>query len=120
RPHHRARLRAPPQATPFSLAALVTLLMERGALTPAVGANAAGRWQLAAGSLRSRRLSPGPAAVPPGATRALPPAGPLPPRHLAAVLPARSGALSAEPRSVLRDAPVPGTTVRSGGLEALE
>ena len=50
--------------------------MERGALTPAVGANAAGRWQLAAGSLGSQLLS----------------------RDLAAVLAARIDALPAEPR----------------------
>ncbi len=71
--------------------------MERGALTPAVGAHAAGKWQLAAGSLGSQLLS----------------------RDLAAVLAARIDALPAEPRSVLRDAAVVGDTVPAGALEAL-
>jgi class 3 adenylate cyclase/tetratricopeptide (TPR) repeat protein len=92
------RLLATAQGNPFYLAEMVTLLMERGALTPAVGANAAGRWQLAAGSLGSRLLS----------------------RDLAAVLAARIDALSPDPRSVLRDASVAGTTVPSGVLEALQ
>ena len=92
------RLLATAQGNPFYLAEMVTLLMERGALTPAVGALAAGRWQLAAGSLGSRLLS----------------------RDLAAVLAARIDALSPEPRSVLRDASVAGTTVPSGVLEALQ
>ena len=92
------RLLATAQGNPFYLAEMITLLMERGALTPAVGANAAGRWQLAAGSLGSRLLS----------------------RDLAAVLAARIDALTPEPRSVLRDASVAGTTVPSGVLEALQ
>ena len=91
------RLLATAQGNPFYLAELVTLLMERGALTPAVGANAAGRWQLAAGSLGSQLLS----------------------RDLAAVLAARIDALPAEPRSVLRDAAVVGDTVPTGVIEAL-
>ncbi|GLY05207.1 hypothetical protein Acsp01_55860 [Actinoplanes sp. NBRC 101535] len=91
------RLLATAQGNPFYLVEMVTLLMERGALTPAVGADAAGRWQLAAGSLGSQLLS----------------------RDLAAVLAARIDALPAEPRSVLRDASVAGTTVPSGVLEAL-
>ncbi|SDT75276.1 adenylate/guanylate cyclase domain-containing protein [Actinoplanes derwentensis] len=92
------RLLANAQGNPFYLAEMVTLLLERGALTPAVGAHAVGRWQLAAGSLGSRLLS----------------------RDLAAVLAARIDALSPEPRSVLRDASVAGTTVPSGVLEALQ
>ncbi|MEV0899800.1 adenylate/guanylate cyclase domain-containing protein [Actinoplanes sp. NPDC049802] len=92
------RLLATAQGNPFYLAEMVTLLMERGSLTPAVGANAAGRWELAAGSLGSRLLS----------------------RDLAAVLAARIDALAAEPRLVLRDASVAGTTVPSGVLEALQ
>ncbi|AEV88986.1 adenylyl cyclase [Actinoplanes sp. SE50] len=92
------RLLATAQGNPFYLAEMVTLLMERGALTPAVGANAAGKWQLAAGSLGSQLLS----------------------RDLAAVLAARIDALPAEPRSVLRDASVAGTTVPTGVLEALQ
>jgi class 3 adenylate cyclase/tetratricopeptide (TPR) repeat protein len=91
------RLLATAQGNPFYLAEMVTLLMERGALTPAVGANAAGRWQLAAGSLGSQLLS----------------------RDLAAVLAARIDALPAEPRSVLRDAAVVGDTVPTGVIEAL-
>ncbi|MEU4562508.1 adenylate/guanylate cyclase domain-containing protein [Actinoplanes sp. NPDC023936] len=92
------RLLATAQGNPFYLAEMVTLLMEKGALTPAVGANAAGRWQLTAGSLDSQLLS----------------------RDLAAVLAARIDALSPEPRAVLRDASVAGTTVPSGVLEALQ
>jgi class 3 adenylate cyclase/tetratricopeptide (TPR) repeat protein len=91
------RLLATAQGNAFYLAELATLLMERGALTPAVGANAAGKWHLAAGSLGSQLLS----------------------RDLAAVLAARIDALPAEPRSVLRDAAVVGDTVPSGVIEAL-
>jgi class 3 adenylate cyclase/tetratricopeptide (TPR) repeat protein len=91
------RLLATAQGNPFYLAELVTLLMERGALTPAVGANAAGRWQLADGSMGSQLLS----------------------RDLAAVLAARIDALPAEPRSVLRDAAVVGDRVPTGVIEAL-
>ncbi|MEU4420012.1 adenylate/guanylate cyclase domain-containing protein [Actinoplanes sp. NPDC024001] len=96
--HDSDRLLATAQGNPFYLAEMVTLLMERGLLTPAVGANAVGRWQLAAGSLGSQLLS----------------------RDLAAVLAARIDALPAEPRAVLRDASVAGTTVPSGVLEALQ
>ncbi|MEV6341787.1 adenylate/guanylate cyclase domain-containing protein [Actinoplanes sp. NPDC051851] len=92
------RMLATAQGNPFYLAEMVTLLMERGALTPSIGANAAGRWQLAAGSLGSQLLS----------------------RDLAAVLAARIDALPAEPRAVLRDASVAGTTVPTGVLEALQ
>jgi class 3 adenylate cyclase/tetratricopeptide (TPR) repeat protein len=91
------RLLATAQGNPFYLAELATLLMERGALTPAVGANAAGKWQLAANSLGSQLLS----------------------RDLAAVLAARIDALPVEPRAVLRDAAVVGDTVPSGVVEAL-
>jgi class 3 adenylate cyclase/tetratricopeptide (TPR) repeat protein len=91
------RLLATAQGNPFYLAELVTLLMERGALMPAVGANAAGKWQLADGSMGSRLLS----------------------RDLAAVLAARIDALPTEPRSVLRDAAVVGDTVPTGVIEAL-
>ena len=64
------RLLATAQGNPFYLAELVTLLMERGALTPAVGANAAG-----SGSWRPARwaanCSPGtsPRCWPPASTR---------------------------------------------------
>jgi class 3 adenylate cyclase/tetratricopeptide (TPR) repeat protein len=91
------RLLATAQGNPFYLAEMVTLLMERGALTPTVGANAAGRWLLADGSLGSQLLS----------------------RDLAAVLAARIDALPAEPRAVLRDAAVVGDTVPTGVIEAL-
>ncbi|MET0423767.1 MAG: adenylate/guanylate cyclase domain-containing protein, partial [Actinoplanes sp.] len=91
------RLLATAQGNPFYLAEMITLLMERGALTPAIGANAAGKWQLADGSLGSQLLS----------------------RDLAAVLAARIDALPAEPRSVLRDAAVVGDTVPTGVIEAL-
>ncbi|MET8147396.1 adenylate/guanylate cyclase domain-containing protein [Actinoplanes sp. NPDC049668] len=91
------RLLATAQGNAFYLAELVTLLMERGALMPAVGANAAGRWHLAAGSMGSQLLS----------------------RDLAAVLAARIDALPTEPRSVLRDAAVVGDTVPTGVIEAL-
>src|SRR4029450_6044919 len=73
------RLLATAQGNPFYLAELVTLALEPGGLATAVGANAAGMWQLAAGSLGSQLLS----------------------RDLAAVLAARIDALPAEPRSVL-------------------
>ncbi|HET9517809.1 MAG TPA: adenylate/guanylate cyclase domain-containing protein, partial [Actinoplanes sp.] len=97
-PQHDAdRLLATAQGNPFYLAELATLLMERGALTPAVGAQAAGRWQLAANSLGSQLLS----------------------RDLAAVLAARIDALPVEPRAVLRDAAVVGDTVPPGVVEAL-
>jgi class 3 adenylate cyclase/tetratricopeptide (TPR) repeat protein len=91
------RLLATAQGNPFYLAEMVTLLMERGALTASVGANAAGRWLLADGSLGRQLLS----------------------RDLAAVLAARIDALPAEPRAVLRDAAVVGDTVPTGVIEAL-
>ncbi|GAA4679601.1 adenylate/guanylate cyclase domain-containing protein [Phytohabitans rumicis] len=89
------RLLATAQGNPFYLAELVTLLMERGALTPVAGAR--GTWRLAPGSLGSRLLS----------------------RDLAAVLAARIDALPADARAVLRDAAVIGDTVPGGTLEAL-
>ena len=92
------RLLATAQGNPFYLVELVTLLMERGALTPAAGAHAAGRWHLASGSLGGSQLLS---------------------RDLAAVLAARIDALPAEPRSVLRDAAVVGDTVPTGVIDAL-
>ncbi|MEU6074923.1 adenylate/guanylate cyclase domain-containing protein [Micromonospora sp. NPDC047074] len=93
------RLLATAQGNPFYLAELVTLLMERGALTALAERNAPspGGWRLVPGSLGSRLLS----------------------RDLAAVLAARIDALPAEARSVLRDAAVVGDTVPDGALEAL-
>ncbi|MEW2379346.1 adenylate/guanylate cyclase domain-containing protein [Micromonospora sp. NPDC047812] len=93
------RLLATAQGNPFYLAELVTLLMERGALTTVAERNAPnpGGWRLVPGSLGSRLLS----------------------RDLAAVLAARIDALPAEARSVLRDAAVVGDTVPDGALEAL-
>ncbi|MFG3700389.1 adenylate/guanylate cyclase domain-containing protein [Micromonospora sp. NPDC047620] len=93
------RLLATAQGNPFYLAELVTLLMERGALTAVADRNAPspGAWRLAPGSLGSRLLS----------------------RDLAAVLAARIDALPVDARSVLRDAAVVGDTVPAGALEAL-
>ncbi|MEU4777954.1 adenylate/guanylate cyclase domain-containing protein [Micromonospora sp. NPDC023633] len=93
------RLLATAQGNPFYLAELVTLLMERGALTAVAERNSPnqGGWRLVPGSLGSRLLS----------------------RDLAAVLAARIDALPAEARSVLRDAAVVGDTVPDGALEAL-
>ncbi|SCL60304.1 adenylate/guanylate cyclase domain-containing protein [Micromonospora peucetia] len=93
------RLLATAQGNPFYLAELVTLLMERGALTAVAERNSptSGSWRLVPGSLGSRLLS----------------------RDLAAVLAARIDALPAEARSVLRDAAVVGDTVPDGALEAL-
>ncbi|MBM7491391.1 class 3 adenylate cyclase/tetratricopeptide (TPR) repeat protein [Micromonospora luteifusca] len=115
------RLLATAQGNPFYLAELVTLLIERGALTesapgvrapesapgvraaverPAPGereqSTSAG-WRLVPGSLGSRLLS----------------------RDLAAVLAARIDALPPDARSVLRDAAVIGDTVPTGALEAM-
>jgi class 3 adenylate cyclase/tetratricopeptide (TPR) repeat protein len=91
------RLLATAQGNPYYLAELVTLLLERGTLTPAVGANAAGAWRLAPGSLGSHLLS----------------------RDLAAVLAARIDALPTDARAALRDAAVIGDTVPAGALEGL-
>ncbi|MEV0805666.1 adenylate/guanylate cyclase domain-containing protein [Micromonospora sp. NPDC050200] len=92
------RLLATAQGNPFYLAELVTLLMERGALTAvAERGGDSGGWRLAPGSLGSRLLS----------------------RDLAAVLAARIDALPNDARSVLRDAAVVGDTVPTGALEAL-
>ncbi|MGW5673432.1 adenylate/guanylate cyclase domain-containing protein, partial [Micromonospora sp. NPDC003776] len=91
------RLLATAQGNPFYLAELVTLLMERGALTAGPGRDANVGWRLTPGSLGSRLLS----------------------RDLAAVLAARIDALPPDARSVLRDAAVVGDTVPTGALEAL-
>ncbi|WP_433265035.1 adenylate/guanylate cyclase domain-containing protein [Micromonospora vinacea] len=111
------RLLATAQGNPFYLAELVTLLIERGALTTeSVRAAASARgaaaerpgagereqsgpagWRLVPGSLGSRLLS----------------------RDLAAVLAARIDALPPDARSVLRDAAVTGDTVPTGALEAM-
>ncbi|MFB9238534.1 adenylate/guanylate cyclase domain-containing protein [Plantactinospora siamensis] len=94
------RLLATAQGNPYYLAELVTLLIERGALTTVRGRDAAAgpaNWRLAPGSLGSRLLS----------------------RDLAAVLAARIDALPNEARAVLRDAAVVGDTVPAGTLETL-
>lgn len=96
------RLLATAQGNPFYLAELVTLLIERGALTrtgPSADADGgdSADWRLAPGSLSSRLLS----------------------RDLAAVLAARIDALPADARSVLRDAAVVGDVVPDGTLESL-
>jgi class 3 adenylate cyclase/tetratricopeptide (TPR) repeat protein len=92
------RLLATAQGNPFYLAELVTLLLERGALT-AGSSDARGvrQWRLAPGSLGGRLLS----------------------RDLAAVLAARIDALPPDARSVLRDAAVVGDTVPAAALRAL-
>jgi class 3 adenylate cyclase/tetratricopeptide (TPR) repeat protein len=86
------RLLATAQGNPFYLAELVTLLLERGALTRVDGA-----WQLAPQSLSGRLLS----------------------RDLAAVLAARIDALPADSRAVLRDASVVGDSVPAAALDAV-
>ncbi|HEY7173904.1 MAG TPA: adenylate/guanylate cyclase domain-containing protein, partial [Micromonosporaceae bacterium] len=105
------RLLITAQGNPFYLAELVTLLMERGALTSVDGGAAPEErgtvvrppgglgtsWRLAAGSLGGRLLS----------------------RDLAAVLAARIDALPGDARAILRDAAVVGDTVPAGALEAL-
>ncbi|WCN81290.1 adenylate/guanylate cyclase domain-containing protein [Micromonospora sp. LH3U1] len=107
------RLLATAQGNPFYLAELVTLLIERGALTtesargvratverPGSGERDHGTsagWRLVPGSLGSRLLS----------------------RDLAAVLAARIDALPPDARSVLRDAAVIGDAVPTGALEAM-
>ncbi|MEV1329601.1 adenylate/guanylate cyclase domain-containing protein [Micromonospora costi] len=93
------RLLATAQGNPFYLAELVTLLMERGALTEVGdrGGPSNATWRLVPGSLGSRLLS----------------------RDLAAVLAARIDALPPDARSILRDAAVVGDTVPGGALEAL-
>jgi class 3 adenylate cyclase/tetratricopeptide (TPR) repeat protein len=93
------RLLATAQGNPFYLAELVTLLIERGALTrgPRPAGDEPAQWRLAPGSLGARLLS----------------------RDLAAVLAARIDALPPEARSVLRDAAVVGDSVPAGALAAL-
>jgi tetratricopeptide (TPR) repeat protein len=97
------RLLATAQGNPFYLAELVTLLIERGALTqgPRLPGDQPGgqlsQWRLAPGSLGTRLLS----------------------RDLAAVLAARIDALPPEARSVLRDVAVVGDAVPAGALAAL-
>ncbi|GGK11660.1 hypothetical protein GCM10010124_00340 [Pilimelia terevasa] len=86
------------QGNPFYLAEMVTLLVERGALTEGpAGAESRPVWRLTPGSLGTRLLS----------------------RGLAAVLAARIDALPADARSVLRDAAVIGDTVPTDVLGAL-
>jgi class 3 adenylate cyclase/tetratricopeptide (TPR) repeat protein len=83
------RLLATAHGNPFYLSELVTLLIERGALT-----RDGATWYLAAGSLSGRLLS----------------------RDLAAVLAARIDALPPDARAVLRDAAVVGDTVPLAAL----
>ncbi len=85
------RLLATAQGNPFYLSELVTMLIERGALTREGSA-----WHLVAGSLAGRLLS----------------------RDLAAVLAARIDALPPDSRAVLRDAAVVGDTVPLAALMA--
>jgi len=87
------RLLATAQGNPFYLAELVTLLLERGALTRREGAG----WHLAPQSLSGGLLT----------------------RDLAAVLAARIDALPADSRAVLRDAAVVGDSVPAAALAAI-
>ncbi len=98
-PADESRLLATAQGNPFYLAELVTLLIERGALTQVPGEKSRrGRlWRLAPGALDAQLLS----------------------RDLAAVLAARIDALPPEARAVLRDAAVVGDEVPAGALAAL-
>jgi class 3 adenylate cyclase/tetratricopeptide (TPR) repeat protein len=91
------RLLSTAQGNPFYLAELVTLLMERGALTAVKAMPGQPGWRLAVGSLGGRLLS----------------------RDLAAVLAARIDALPTDARGVLRDAAVVGDAVPAGALGAL-
>ncbi|HEX6500574.1 MAG TPA: adenylate/guanylate cyclase domain-containing protein [Micromonosporaceae bacterium] len=92
------RLLATAQGNPFYLAELVTLLIERGALTAGPAQSGERQmWRLAEGSLGGRLLS----------------------RDLAAVLAARIDALPADARSTLRDAAVIGDTVPAEAMRAL-
>lgn len=91
------QLLATAQGNPFYLAELVTLLIERGALTAAPKSSGSKSWRLAPGSLGGRLLS----------------------RDLAAVLAARIDALPPEARNALRDAAVVGDVVPQGALTAL-
>lgn len=92
-PADENHLLATAQGNPFYLAELVTLLVERGALT-----RDRDGWRLAPGSLSGRLLS----------------------RDLAAVLAARIDALPPAARALLRAAAVVGDTVPEGALDALQ
>ncbi len=134
------RLLATAQGNPFYLAELVTLLIERGALTtvldrePSTGTPTgptstgapAGQPAGAPGSAPSAGMPPvrsgkAPGAGSAGSWRLVPGSlgSRLLSRDLAAVLAARIDALPANARSVLRDAAVVGDTVPAGTLEAL-
>jgi len=123
------RLLATAQGNPFYLAELVTLLMERGALTTvlepsgAAGSPTSDPSDAARGSRRpgaevgASRARPGPGALwrlAPGSLNSR-----LLSRDLAAVLAARIDTLPPEARAVLRDAAVVGDTVPAGALEVL-
>nr|WP_030489915.1 adenylate/guanylate cyclase domain-containing protein [Micromonospora chokoriensis] len=122
------RLLATAQGNPFYLAELVTLLIERGALTTesvrGVGAGAASVRGVGAGSARVAAERPGSAEREQGGSagwRLVPGSlgSRLLSRDLAAVLAARIDALPPDARSVLRDAAVTGDTVPTGALEAM-
>ncbi|MFC6015512.1 adenylate/guanylate cyclase domain-containing protein [Plantactinospora solaniradicis] len=128
------RLLATAQGNPFYLAELVTLLMERGALTTVLDRTAT-RTGTAASVPAGTDASSGPADGPGSAGPPPSPGGPGPAgfwrlvpgslgsrllsRDLAAVLAARIDALPADARAALRDAAVIGDTVPAGALEAL-
>ncbi|MET7668973.1 adenylate/guanylate cyclase domain-containing protein [Micromonospora luteifusca] len=124
------RLLATAQGNPFYLAELVTLLIERGALTESArGVRAAE----SAPGVRATESAPGVRAAVerpvPGEREQSASAGwrlvpgslgsRLLSRDLAAVLAARIDALPPDARSVLRDAAVTGDTVPTGALEAM-
>ncbi|MBO4207444.1 adenylate/guanylate cyclase domain-containing protein [Micromonospora echinofusca] len=124
------RLLATAQGNPFYLAELVTLLMERGALTPVTDRAALADRSRGAGADRGTRAGADRAGAGPNGAGAggttlwrLAPGSlgsRLLSRDLAAVLAARIDALPTEARSVLRDAAVIGDTVPTGALEALQ
>ncbi len=127
------RLLATAQGNPFYLAELVTLLLERGALTldsvrgSAVSLDSVRGSAVSLDSVRGAPVTEGSArsggpAEPGGSGWRLAPGslgGRLLSRDLAAVLAARIDALPVDARSLLRDAAVVGDTVPAGALTAL-
>jgi class 3 adenylate cyclase/tetratricopeptide (TPR) repeat protein len=123
------RLLSTAQGNPFYLAELVTLLIERGALTAVERRPGAAPTSSAAGERRSGSAPAGsgvgerrPGTGPTGSGWRLAPGslgGRLLSRDLAAVLAARIDALPTDARSVLRDAAVVGDVVPAGALAAL-
>ncbi|MCG5470770.1 AAA family ATPase [Micromonospora sp. LAH09] len=116
------RLLATAQGNPFYLAELVTLLIERGALTTESARSARASESARGGRVPAERPSSGERDQSPSAGWRLVPGSlgsRLLSRDLAAVLAARIDALPPDARSVLRDAAVIGDTVPTGALEAM-